>query len=356
MRPIFCYAKLSSFLQTMAFCMVITALNYSFLEHDNYLTPLTHSVMTGFFSWGLIVFGADLFASSAETGFPKGLQGLALAAAGIAGGIVLGSLSANAILGNSVWRDFQGNRLLPELAFSCVFGIAITFYFYSRGKSAHLEGRIQEVRHQASEAQLKLLQTQLEPHMLFNTLANLRALIGVDPVRAQTMLDHMVAYLRATLTASRATSHSLQSEFDRLRDYLELMAVRMGPRLRYTLDLPPELANLPVPTLLLQPVVENAIKHGLEPQVSGGTIHIRATQAQGLVTLEVVDSGVGLPSESQPQLATQTGTGFGLAQVRERLATVHGAQGAMKIEAGHAGGTRVAITFPSENSTKNHSP
>jgi sensor histidine kinase YesM len=170
------------------------------------------------------------------------------------------------------------------------------------------------------------------------------------------MLDHMVAYLRATLTASRATSHSLQTEFDRLRDYLELMAVRMGPRLRYTLDLPAELADLPVPTLLLQPVVENAIKHGLEPQVSGGTIHIRAILAQGLVTLEVVDSGVGLPSESQPQLATQTGTGFGLAQVRERLATVHGAQGAMKIEAGHAVGTRVSITFPSENSAKNHSP
>lgn len=355
MRLINGNAKLSSFLQTMAFCMVITALNYSFFEHASYLTPLTHSVLTGFFSWGFIVFGADLFPSSADTGYPKGWQGVALGAGGIAGGSVLGSLSANALLGHPIWRDFQGSHLLPEVVASCVIGVIITFYFYSRGKSAHLEGRIQEVRHQASEAQLKLLQTQLEPHMLFNTLANLRALIGVDPVRAQTMLDHMVAYLRATLSASRATSHPLQAEFDRLRDYLELMAVRMGPRLRYTLDLPPELANLPVPTLLLQPVVENAIKHGLEPQVSGGTIHIRASQTQGQVNLEVVDSGVGLPSESQAQLAPQTGTGFGLAQVRERLATVHGAQAAMKIEASHAGGTRVSITFPSENSTQNSS-
>ena len=90
------------------------------------------------------------------------------------------------------------------------------------------------------------------------------------------MLDRLIAYLRATLAASRATTHPLQAEFDRLRDYLELMAVRMGPRLRYTLDLPPELATQPVPTLLLQPLVENGIRHGLEPKVDGGSITVRA--------------------------------------------------------------------------------
>src|SRR5690606_21211369 len=141
------------------------------------------------------------------------------------------------------------------------------------------------------EARLKLLEAQLEPHMLFNTLANLRALIAVDPQRAQEMLDHMIAYLRATLDASRATSHPLAAEFERLRDYLALMAIRMGPRLAFQLELPPALAAQPVPTLLLQPLVENSIRHGLEPQVQGGRIKVTARQEGEALVLEVLDTG-----------------------------------------------------------------
>jgi LytS/YehU family sensor histidine kinase len=197
-----------------------------------------------------------------------------------------------------------------------------------------------QARQLANEARLKLLETQLEPHMLFNTLANLRVLIATDPQRAQTMLDHMIAYLRATLSASRAPTQALQAEFDRLRDYLELMAVRMGPRLSYQLELPSALAAHPVPTLLLQPLVENAIKHGLEPKVPGGNILVRATLANGLITLEVQDDGVGL----QPNQATEDG--FGLAQVRERLSTTYGPLGTLKLIAGDACGTCVSVTFP----------
>src|SRR4029078_471767 len=133
----------------------------------------------------------------------------------------------------------------------------------------------------------KLLETQLEPHMLFNTLANLRALIGADPRQAQVMLDHMIAYLRATLNASRSTTHSLQAEFDRLRDYLELMAIRMGPRLEYSLQLPPELEHTRVPALLLRPLVENSILHGLEPKVEGGRIAVSARREGNQLVLEV---------------------------------------------------------------------
>src|SRR5258706_5522010 len=139
-------------------------------------------------------------------------------------------------------------------------GIAGSYYFYSINKSAYLQRKMAEAHKHASEARLKLLETQLEPHMLFNTLANLRALIAVDPQRAQTMLDHMISYLRATLSASRTATHSLQAEFERLRDYLELMTIRMGPRLAYSLELPPDLAQHPVPALLLQPLVENSIQ------------------------------------------------------------------------------------------------
>ena len=175
--------------------------------------------------------------------------------------------------------------------------------------------------------------------MLFNTLANLRALIGTDTARAVVMLDHLIDYLRATLNASRAASHSLGDEFDRLGDYLALMQVRMGPRLRYTLDLPSDLATQLVPTLLLQSLVENAIKHGLEPKIEGGSIAVSARREGDNIALDVIDSGVGL----------KDGAGFGLAQVRERLQATYGSQAAIYLGAGCAGFTKASITFPSQN-------
>jgi sensor histidine kinase YesM len=187
---------------------------------------------------------------------------------------------------------------------------------------------------QAAETQLRLLQSQLEPHMLFNTLANLRVLVGVDPARAQAMLDHLIAYLRATLGASRTAAHPLATEFERVDDYLALMAVRMGPRLQVLLDLPEDLRALSVPPMLLQPLVENAIKHGLEPKVQGGRIEVRARREGTTLRLTVRDTGVGLQEAASPPLApsapaahpgSNTG-GFGMSQVRERLATLYGGQ------------------------------
>src|SRR2546428_7082195 len=128
---------------------------------------------------------------------------------------------------------------------------------------AGMEPNEKAAKHSAAESKLKLLESKLEPHMLFNTLANLGVLIGTDPPRAQAMLDRLIAFLRATLEASRSGSHPLAAEFARIADYLELMQVRMGARLRSRLELPDDLAALPVPPLLLQPLVENAIQHGL---------------------------------------------------------------------------------------------
>jgi signal transduction histidine kinase len=229
---------------------------------------------------------------------------------------------------------------LGFLVVSLFAGSVATYYFMSREQLTKAQADIARSQAQATEAQLKLLQTQLEPHMLFNTLANLRALIALDPAQAQAMLDRIVAYLRATLNSSRATAHPLQAEFDRLRDYLELMAVRMGPRLHYTLDLPADLAQQPLPPLLLQPLVENAIKHGLEPKVEGGTVNVRAHLDQGLITLEVQDSGVGLPPDGVLL------DGFGLAQVRERLASSYGADGTVTLMPSPDVGTLARITFP----------
>jgi sensor histidine kinase YesM len=311
--------KLRYFLQTLAFCLAISAIEFAFKPDQSYAVMLTYSVCIGISCWALIDFGRHLFASAAETGWPQGFAGLALPLAGNAAGFLIGTLAADSWFG---WSTFD-SRSMPQLKLgaitSTVAGIIICYYFYSLSKSAQLEREMSEARRQASEAKLKLLETRLEPHMLFNTLA----------------------YLRATLSASRAGTHPLSAEFERLRDYLELMAVRMGQRLSYELDLPPELAHHPVPPLLLQPLVENSIKHGLEPQVAGGQIRVQARRDGDQLVLEVIDTGVGCDP-----LSVSQAPGFGISQVRERLITAYGAAGALNLIAAHASGTGAEIRFP----------
>ncbi len=266
-------------------------------------------------------------------------------------GYLVGLYGAAWLLGQQtqgLWSEHP-RLVLGYLLLSLTAGGALTYYFMSREQlatareaMAYAAAQTEAAQRHAAESTLRLLQTQLEPHMLFNTLANLRALVGTDAHAATQMLDRLVAYLRATLGASRALSHPLRAEFDRLHDYLELMAVRMGPRLQYSLELPEALADLPMPALLLQPLVENAITHGLEPKVEGGRITVRASRAASRITIEVSDTGVGLSGAGAPP------PGFGLTQVRERLAVTYGVDGAIELVAGHARGTRVTVTFPCE--------
>ena len=334
--------KLRFCLQTLAFCLTVSAIQYAFQQERPYELPLVYSCCIGFSTWALIDFGRHLFASSAETGWPQGAAGLALPGLGIAGGYLIGTFAADRWFGWSTFDNANLSNLPYSLLVSAVAGIAGTYYFYTRSKNKYLEAKMSEARRHASEAKLKLLETQLEPHMLFNTLANLRVLVATDAARAQTMLDHLIAYLRATLSASRASTHRLDAEFDRLRDYLELMAVRMGERLHYQLDLPPELAGRMVPTLLLQPLVENAIKHGLEPKVEGGHILVRASQTAAGLLLEVFDTGVGVHPGADPH------EGFGLQQVRERLAAAYDGRATLDIIPGQPTGTALRLLLPAQ--------
>jgi signal transduction histidine kinase len=333
-------SKLQYFLQTMAFCLAISAIQYAFQPERPYEYPLVYSLCIGFFTWALIDFGRHPLSGNSEIGWPTGIRAFLLPLGGILGAFVLGILVADSWFGWSSWEEGRRATLPSALLITALSGASVTYYFYTRSKGSYLEAQVSEVSRQASEAKLKLLETQLEPHMLFNTLANLRVLIATDPQRAQDMLDRMVAYLRATLSASRASSHALEREFERLRDYLELMAVRMGPRLRYVLDLPPELASHSVPTLLLQPLVENSIKHGLEPALQGGGITITALREGTVLTLQVSDTGVGF--DNQMPLVE----GFGLAQVRERLAAAYGDRGWVERTSTPGHGTTVRLHLP----------
>ncbi|MEK8032658.1 histidine kinase [Ideonella sp. DXS29W] len=235
------------------------------------------------------------------------------------------------------------------LLISLIPGVGATFYFHSRGQLQTAKAQAEAAQRQAAETKLKLLESQLEPHMLFNTLANLRALISIDPERAQAMLDRLIDFLRATLGASRTSMHPLSAEFSRLADYLALMQIRMGDRLQVELDLPPSLAANPVPPLLLQPLVENAIKHGLEPRRGPGLIRVEARVEAADLVLRVSDTGVGLqPARSGPDSAAPAGSGFGLVQVRERLATLYGERASLQMApgSGTAGGTVVTLRWP----------
>ncbi len=238
---------------------------------------------------------------------------------------------------NTTWR-----RAMTGMLFSLIPGIGLTLVFLGRSRVAHAEAKAELARLQAAETQLRLLESQLEPHMLFNTLANLRVLIGMDQDRAQAMLDHLIAFLRATLSASRAERHALRDEFARLGDYLALMQVRMGSRLRFSFDLPDALADTPVPPLLLQPLAENAIKHGLEAHVGGGLLRIGARVEDATLILEVDDDGRGLDPEARPA----PGGGFGTQQVRERLAVAYGPGASLDLSARPEGGTRARIRIP----------
>jgi hypothetical protein len=257
-----------------------------------------------------------------------------------------GSLLADLLTGEHHTRNPLGTDLRPLaliLMLSLGFTVSAVYFFYSRGRLAGLQAQAEAAQRSATEAQLKLLQSQLEPHMLFNTLANLRVLIAADPARAQTMLDRLIAFLRATLAASRSGTHALADEFARIDDYLALMAVRMGPRLAVRIDLPAALRELPVPALLLQPLVENAIRHGLEPKVDGGRVEVCARRDGETLWLEVRDTGVG----PMPERADD-GSRFGLRQVRERLATLYGDRASLTLQAapGEAGGALATVRIP----------
>ncbi len=284
------------------------------------------------------------------SGWPAGWRRIALIAVGCTLGYVVGITIADAIFGHSNWPYYLAKpiRLVGDFGPVAVFCAIIAGWFYIRSEAREQRAQVAAATHAATLARLDLLSSQLEPHMLFNTLANLRALIAADPQRAQQMLDHLIDFLRATLNASRQAEHALAEEFARVADYLALMQVRMGERLRADMTLPPELAAIAIPPLLLQPLVENAIKHGLEPQRGPGELHVAAALDGATLVLTVVDTGRGLEASAaaRSREPLEAGSGFGLAQVRERLQALHGGAAAFTLTPRAEGGTRAEIRLP----------
>jgi signal transduction histidine kinase len=265
-------------------------------------------------------------------------------------GISLGSLVLGQPLPDlSGYPNDHGQKGMIGLTFLAICAMALLILNRERVERIKLERteaktRAETIERQALQAQLRLLQAQIEPHMLFNTLANLQGLIAIDPQQASRMLDHLIQYLRATLSATRAETTTLAQEFEAAEAYLGLMAVRMGARLAYRVDLPPGLRGARLPAMLLQPLVENAIIHGLEPKIEGGTVTVEASARAGLLEICVSDTGLGLPDTQ----AAAKGTGVGVTTTRERLQALYGARAALTLIPAQPHGVLARLTLPLE--------
>jgi hypothetical protein len=262
-------------------------------------------------------------------------------------GYVVGHVLAFLILGEPIRFASPGqDRMIPIVFTLLVAGFGL--YFFATREQLAIEAAVRsEAQRLAAESQLRMLRAQLEPHMLFNTLANLRSLLSEDPKQAEVMIDRLIIYLRSALDASRTESTTLSREFSQLRAYLGIMAIRMGSRLSYSLTLPAEMEKIAIPPMLLQPLVENAIKHGLEPKVGAGRIEVIAQTHASTIEISVIDSGLGLllrGLSAEPSGADSGG--FGLQHVRQSLQSAFGARASLVLRPAHPGGVCAVITIP----------
>ncbi len=188
-------------------------------------------------------------------------------------------------------------------------------------------------------AKLSLLHAQVEPHFLYNTLASAQLLTRADPARADQMLGNLIMYLRHSLPRTENALSTVGEELERAQAYLDILKIRMGSRLNLHVEVPKELHAVLFPTMMLQTLVENAIKHGLEPKPGGGTVWILARAHENSVALTVADDGRGFSAEGG-------GTGIGLRNVRERLRLAYGNTASFAIVANFPAGVAATITVP----------
>ena len=236
---------------------------------------------------------------------------------------------------------------LPQLAFLFILlSAAIKIAYAGRVKAEAKAAEAQEVaeaeslQRQVVEARMAAMQAQVEPHFLFNTLASIDHLIEVDPPRASRMQKNLIALLRASMPAMRDKATNLGRELEVVRPYLEILKVRMEERLQAQVDVPEGLYSADFPPMMLQSLVENAIKHGLEPKADGGSLTVSAEVAHGKLHVSVADTGVGFAR------AATAGTGTGLTNIRERLKLIYGDAAELRITPNAPTGTRVTIVVP----------
>ncbi|MFC5509810.1 sensor histidine kinase [Massilia jejuensis] len=206
-------------------------------------------------------------------------------------------------------------------------------------KDATLKAEVATLERRLTEAQMAALQAQVEPHFLFNTLALIGRLIETDPPEAAKVHAHLISYLRSSLPQMRsAGGATLGKQLELSRAYLAIMQARMKERLALRVDVPDFLGSAPFPPMMLQTLIENAIKHGLEPKIEGGTVTVRARVDGATLVVDVCDDGIGIDPHA--------GDGVGLANIRERLHLLYGTEAELVIEAPPGGGACASVRLP----------
>ncbi|NMV41958.1 sensor histidine kinase [Ralstonia insidiosa] len=277
----------------------------------------------------------------------------------IVGAAVLAGLSGAAVLSLPfavAAKLFRGDSATDFIVFAVIglglFVAARNWRHYAEQKSRAMEAELQAAKAQAAAAQqekelalsqLMLMRAQVEPHFLWNTLAHVQFLIQKSPDDAGRMVAHLTRYLRTAVPQMRGDTTSLASEFASVEAYLELMKIRMGERLTVSVDLPEALRDMPFAPLLLQTLVENAIKHGIEPKVGPVSVSVQAWVDVGseILMVEVRDDGVGLRAAPPTR-----GTGLGLRSVRERLKLLYGSSAALTVAGAPEGGVIARMAVP----------
>ncbi len=308
---------------------------------------LTAQLWVAYSAVWLALFAFARFARERERG-----QGLGAMVATAVVAALVGELVAQPLA-----TDFQPSRLatldgwtrgalLPLFALAMQVPGVVLRQREQRRHAARLErarqaAALAELSRQVTEAELKTLQAQVEPHFLYNTLASVQYLVRHDPARADAMLTHLHDYLRSALPAMRAPQSTLRREFALARAYLAVIALRLGERLVVDVELPEELADVPFPPLMLATLVENAVKHGVEPALAPVRVTVCAARVGDQLEVSVVDDGCGLS-----HAAPAPGSGVGLANLAERLASLHGAAAGLAVESREPRGVRAVIRIP----------
>jgi sensor histidine kinase YesM len=247
-------------------------------------------------------------------------------------------------LGFKTWLKSPG-WIVSVATTSVIISSVLSAIFFWREREARAQAALEReqlrgerIEREAALANLRALQAQIEPHFLFNTLANVTSLIDREPATAKRMLESFIRFLRASLAGTRLETTTLGAEAELIAAYLDVLQIRMGSRLRYRIDVPADLAGISIPPMLLQPVVENAIRHGLEPKVDGGEVVFAVRRDGGNVAIEIRDTGAGF--------SPTTRGGVGLTNLRDRLRGLYGERAALGIAEHAGGGAAVTIRIP----------
>jgi sensor histidine kinase YesM len=266
-------------------------------------------------------------------------------------GVVLGFWLGAAVLGLAGYRfaPFSARNVLAIVFTSLLISGAILALFLPRERAAKAEAqvareqaRVAAAEREAALAQMQALAAQVEPHFLYNTLAHVETLIDAEPALAKRMLSRLSALLRASARGANGVA-TLGAELEHTRAYLDILAMRMGPRLAWTVDVPERLLDARVPPSVVQPLVENAVKHGLEPRVEGGTILVSAREDGDVLAIEVADTGAGFGAVLAPLGGS---TGLGLSGLKARLAALYGGAASLSIAENRPSGVRVTVRLP----------